>query len=194
MKTYTLLALSAASLLGCGYFRSLTSHRANVEDDPSIRFPAFFDRFPTQVGAQGESYQLTGDLLRAMSIAAEDYLPPSTPDTPCPSRRESQSYRVIQQQDIFFVYIYENHTYCGRQYPVRHSGARYAIRADGRILRRLIGDQPESPGGTPDTDEGKGVKAEPGVYPGIETLDLSHLDGSIPITSQPDAGIEQNAG
>lgn len=194
MKSYKLLATITVSLVGCGYLRSLTSHRAVVNDDPSIRFPAFFERFPIKVGTREEPYQLTGEMLRALSIAEEDYLPPATQDTPCPSRRESQFYRVIQQQGIYFIYIYENHTYCGLKYPVRHSGAKYAVSADGRILRRLIGDQPESPGETPDTAVGQWIKAEPGAYPDMEALDLSRLDAGLPFAAPVDGGAGQDAG
>ncbi|HYO52013.1 hypothetical protein [Archangium sp.] len=164
MKMRGISLVLAVSLLGCGYLRSLFPHQAPVEDDRSIVFPRFLELVPVEVGAPGEPYELDGEMLQALVIASNDYIPPDARDLPCPSRREAQSYRVIRQGDIIFVYIYENHAYCGRQYPVRHQGGKYAISTDGRILRRLIGDQPEGPV-EPETlnDGGRWIRAEPGV-------------------------------
>ena len=76
-------------------------------------------------------YELDGELLRAVMIATRDLLGSNTADLlgpsstqPCRSRMEAQSYRVIREGNIIFVYIYENHLYCGRPYPAPDSGAK----------------------------------------------------------------------
>lgn len=187
----TLLLLFFTVLTGCGYLRGLFSRQDSPREDTSVVFPRFFDRPPIKVGTENTTYELDGEMLRALSIAAADYLPSEDKDLPCPSRREAQLYRVIRQGDILFVYVHENFRHCGRQYPVRHSGAKYAITRDGRILRRLIGEQSESPLDlrTPD-DGGRWEQAEPGVSAEFDEADSSHTpertDGG---TAQPlDAG------
>lgn len=186
MKMRGISLMLAVSLLGCGYLRGLFPHQTPVEDDRSIVFPRFFEHAPVEVGAPGRPYELDGEMLQALVIASNDYIPPDARNLPCPSRREAQFYRVIRQEDIIFVYIYENHAYCGRQYPVRHSGGKYAISTDGRILRRLIGDQPESPleRETPD-DGGQGLSAEPGVSSEFDAIWNSPRDGGTEPSSPP---------
>jgi hypothetical protein len=185
-KVHRIALVLAFTLIGCGYFRSLLHpYRVPVEDDSSIEFPRLYDHFPVAVGAQEEMYELDGEMLRALVIAFNDYLPPDTKDLPCADRKEAQFYRVIRQGNIIFVYIHENFVYCGRQYPVRHQGGKYAISTDGRILRRLIGDQPEGPiePETPD-DGGRWISAEPGVS---SVFDYSPRrdGGTAPSDSQP---------
>jgi hypothetical protein len=178
MKMQRIFLVLAAMLAGCGYLRSLFAHRVPVEDDRSIAFPRFFESVPTEVGARDEPYELDGEALRALVIASNDYIPPSAGGLPCHDRQEAQLYRLIRQGDIIFVYIYENHAYCGHPYPVRHSGAKYAISTDGRILRRLIGDQPEDPieRETPDAG-GRWIRAEPGVSSEFDAIWNAPLDG-----------------
>ena len=177
MKLRSAPLLFAFTLLGCGYLRSLTAHSPPVGDDTSIRFPRFFEQAPVEAGAQGEPFELDGELFRALSLASNDYIPTDREEVPCESRKEAQLYRVIRQGNIIFVYIYENPAFCGRLYPARHSGARYAISTEGRILRRLIGDQPEHPLETPPTEPGGGVEAEPGVSSLFESRMNPALDG-----------------
>ncbi|HEX8441620.1 hypothetical protein [Archangium sp.] len=184
-KVQRIALVLAVTLMGCGYLRSLLPHRVPVEDDSSIKFPRFYERIPVAVGVQDEMYELDGEMLRALVIAFNDYLPTNAGDLPCADRREAQSYRVIRQGRIIFVYIHENFVYCGRQYPVRHSGAKYAISTDGRVLRRLIGDQPEGPIEleAPD-DGGRWIRAEPGVS---SVFDYSPRrdGGTVPSDAQP---------
>jgi hypothetical protein len=139
MKTqFFSLALSIV-LSGC--VRSPRSPEVPIENDLSVRFPQFFEHEAIAVGAGQVPYELDGEVLRAIMIATNDLLSPSIADQPCRSRLEAQFYRVIREQNIIFVYIYENHAYCGRQYPAPDSGAKYAISTDGRILRRVIDGQ-----------------------------------------------------
>ena len=114
-----------------------------VGDDRSIRFPDFHDQFAVQVGESSSPYQLDGVMLRALMIAANDYIPPGTQEQDCLDRQEAQLYRVIRQGGIIFVSVSFNSAFCRpRAYPL-DGGARYAISTDGRILRRLVGIEPD---------------------------------------------------
>lgn len=144
-----------------------------VENDDSIVFPSFFASAAIKVGAAGEPYELDGVMLRAVMIAANDFLPPGDESQPCWDRQEAYRYRVIRQGDIIFVRIIEDLEYCGLQYVSVDTGARYAISTDGRILRRLIGAEPEggSSGQPPDAGE-RGTAQE------------QHDGGSPPVPSE----------
>jgi hypothetical protein len=186
MKLQKLSLVLAVTLLGCGYVQGLFSHRVPLEEDESIVFPEFFERASVKVGAQGQPYEMDGEMLRALVIAANDNIPSDDKDLPCPSRKEAQFYRVIRQGSIIFVLITWNYAYCGYQYPPGlGSGMMYAISADGRILRRLVEGQPSGPiePGTPD-DGGRRIKAEPGVSSEFEAMWNSRRDGGT-VPSRP---------
>lgn len=189
MKMRWISLVPAVTLLGCGYLASRLPYQTPTEDDKSIIFPQFFKHVAVEVGAKGETYEMDGEMLRALAIASNDYLPSDDKDLPCPSRKEAQLYRVIRQGSIIFVYIYWNHAYCGYKYPAFDSGIRYAISADGRILRRLLDGQPDRPiePETPD-DGGRWIRAEPGVSSEFEALWNSRRDGgTVPAAS--DGGV-----
>lgn len=57
----------------------------------------------------------------------------------------AQRYLVSREGNIIFVYIYEDEEYCGGGYLALDSGVKYAISADGRILRRVFDGHPEEP-------------------------------------------------
>jgi hypothetical protein len=168
MGTRFLPLLLALNFFTC--LRAPPPSTVRVEDDKSIRFPRFFDRQANQVGARNEPYELDGVTLRALTIAANDFLPPAGKNPPCEDRQEAQNYRVIRQGDIIFVHVYENPEYCGFTGPALDSGAKYAISTDGRILRRVIGGQPEEPFEQVDLDAGDWVPARPGVPSGHEAI------------------------
>lgn len=178
MKPKSISLILAVVLSGCLW--NPFSSRAPLEEDRSIVFPQFFEEEAIEVGAGGEPYELDGEMLQALVIAANDFLPPGARNPPCSSRQEAQLYRVIRRGDIVFVYIHENHAYCGRAYPALDSGAKYAIR-DGRIVRRILDGQPtglvepESPDAGDD-----GFTAEPGVSPTFEALWNEPSDGGVP--------------
>jgi hypothetical protein len=160
----------AAVLSGC--LRNSFPAPAPVEDDPSIRFPVVSEGVVVEVGTQGQPYDVDGDVLRALMIAANDLLPPGAPNPPCHHRLESQRFRVMRQGNIFFVFIDENPAACGRSYPALDSGVKYAISTDGRILRRVReGQEGEAAFGleTPDGGRPK-VRAEPGVSPELDGI------------------------
>jgi hypothetical protein len=182
MKMRHLPLALAFTLSACAWFQSPPS--VPVEDDKSVVFPQFFERDALTLGATGEPYELDGETLRAITIAANDFLPPGDQNTPCWRRRESQFYRIIRQQNIIFIYIHENHEHCGRAYPALDSGAKYAISTDGRILRRIRDGQEGGPFDvvTPEKADA-GFFAEPGTSPTFEAT-WNTPDASAPVTGQ----------
>ena len=158
MKRYLPL-LFCIALAGCGYIRGLFRRSPIVEDDTSIVFPQFFEQAPVEVGRPGQIYQLDGALLKAIAIAANDFLPVSN-NTSCEDKQESHTYRAVRQGDIVFVRIDENPEACGHSHISLDSGIRYAIRTDGRILRRIV-DGTEAYVGDPDASTM--VPGEPGI-------------------------------
>ncbi|RKI34651.1 hypothetical protein D7Y27_32735 [Corallococcus sp. AB004] len=156
-KTYSILA-SALVLAGC--MRATAPSPVNSEEDPSIAFPPFFAQPAVSLGTEGTVYELDGDTLRALTVVARDLLPPRDTSVSCGSRWESQQYRVVRQGDVIFIRIDEDPKACGRAHPALDSGASYAIRRDGRILRRLIDGQPDvakpEDAGVPSTPEEPG--------------------------------------
>lgn len=115
----------------------------SVGDDRSIRFPEFDAQAAVLVGSTDGPYQLDGAMLRALTIAANDFMPPGSEKPHCLFRQESQFYRVIRQGDIIFVEISYNPAACETLLREMDGGARYAISTDGRILRRLVGIEPD---------------------------------------------------
>jgi hypothetical protein len=102
MKRYLPLLLCVAT---AGCIRILFQRPVAIEDDRSIVFPQFFERTPIEVGAPGQSYLLDGVTLKAISIAANDFLPPERANAPCFDRQEAHSFRVIRRGEIIFVRI-----------------------------------------------------------------------------------------
>jgi hypothetical protein len=179
MKMRWISLVLAGTLLGCGYLGSRLPFETPTEDDKSIRFPEFYAHAPIEVGEEGKPYELDGEVLRALVIASNDYLPSDDRDLPCPSRKEAYFYRVIRQGGIIFVLMNWNYAYCGYQYPPGlGEGMMYAISADGRILRRLVEGQPSGPiePETPD-DGGRRIEAEPGISSEFEAMWNSRRDG-----------------
>ncbi|MBN8230015.1 hypothetical protein JYK02_21100 [Corallococcus macrosporus] len=129
--------------------------RERLADDPSITFPGFFDDTAVQTDADGGVVELTGALLRAVEVAADDFLGPQDANTLCVDRHESHRYRVVRRQGIIFIRIDEDPRACGLTVPALHSGAQYAIGSDGRILRRLRDGEPD--GSLAPTDAGSGI-------------------------------------
>jgi hypothetical protein len=157
-----------------------------VEDDKSILFPRFFEQQATQVGAGSNPYELDGVTLRAIQIAANDFLPPGDKNPPCEFKQEAHRYRVIRHGDIIFVYVYEDPKYCEFTSPALDSGAKYAISTEGRILRRVVDGQPEEPFEPVNLDAGGWVPARPGVPSGYDPIENPPPRASPP--EPPDAG------
>ncbi|MFL5347957.1 MAG: hypothetical protein ACJ8AT_24460 [Hyalangium sp.] len=169
MKMRNIHLALAAALAGC--LRNPSVPPVPVGDDRTIAFPQFFERAADAVGAEGNLYELDGMMLRAIMIAANDFLPPGGREMDCPNRQEAQLYRVIRQGDIVFVYIHEDEAYCRSSQLALDSGVKYAISADGRILRRVLDGQPE---GSSDFKAGDGgpqrVLSRPGVTPAYDSI------------------------
>jgi hypothetical protein len=68
--------------------------------DPSIRFPSFHERFATRVGGEGQTYELDGATLRALSIATQDFLPSGGAQASCADKPEAHRYRVIDPVQV----------------------------------------------------------------------------------------------
>jgi hypothetical protein len=169
MRINPLPLILVVTLSGC--VRSPGPPSTPVENDISIIFPDFPERDVVDVGAPGQPYELDGEMLRAVMIAADDFLPPGAKNPPCRNRQEAQRYRVIRQGDIVFVHIHEDHAYCGLSYPALDSGAKYAISIDGRILRRVSDGQPEEIIDLEPADGGRQkTRAEPGVPPALDGI------------------------
>jgi hypothetical protein len=133
--------LLAILLSGC--LRSSSPQASVFEEDESIIFPAFDTELPVAVGAGGHLYELDGVTLRALMVAANDYIPPSSQPRECWQTQEAQEYRVIRRGDIIFVRIGVSPYYCKKRVIPLDDGLRYAISTDGRILRRLATGQPD---------------------------------------------------
>jgi hypothetical protein len=183
MRMRNLSLVLAVMLSSCA--RSPFPPPAPVEDDKSIALPRFYDRPTVTVGEQDKYYyELDGEMLRAVAIAASDFLPPHSDKLWCGNRLEAQRYLVTRRGNIIFVYIYEDEEYCGGGYAALDSGAKYAISTDGRILRRVFDGQPEEPFEWLNPDGGpRGVPAKPGVIPGFE-----------PIERKPATSAQQDGG
>lgn len=180
--------LAAIVLLSC--VRSPNSHRAHFEDDKSIVFPDFFQG---EVGGDGQPYLLDGVTLRALVIASRDFFPPDSRELPCWEKQEGHDYRIIRQADVVFVYIYVSPARCARKFLTFDAGAKYAISADGRILRRVFEGEPEGPPGGLSPDAGvQKLSGEPGLSSITQTpgddpsryLPSTWLDGG----TEPDGG------
>lgn len=174
-----------------GCLRSPFPPKAVVEEERSVVFPRFYDQPSVKLGEQGGHFELDGESLRAVLVAAQDFLPARAKEQPCASRLESQRYHLIRQGSIIFVYIYEDAAACGDGGSTLDSGAKYAISAEGRILRRVFDGEPEpSPEETTSPGLEPGVEAKPGVLPGYEPHDepVPPGDGGVPEDSAPRDG------
>jgi hypothetical protein len=110
-------------------------------DDTSIVFPQFFEQEAIRIGADERPYEFDGAMLRALMVATNDFLPPDDKRPPCLSG-PALKYRIIRQGEIIFISLYEDLSACGVAYAAADSGAKYAISAEGRILRRVVDGQP----------------------------------------------------
>ncbi|REG34395.1 hypothetical protein ATI61_103289 [Archangium gephyra] len=169
------------------------------QEDTSIRFPNFREHFATTLGEQGKPYELDGATLRAITIAANDFIPPHGGEQQCWEKQEAHRYRVIRQGDIIFVMIGADPKACTPSVIPLDGGAKYAISLDGRILRRLFDGEPEGvnpapesakqePQGTPIPDSQVGATPAE-TAPGLPS---SWFDGGHPDAGSlvPDSGVQ----
>lgn len=186
-----LLGAIAIVLFGCA--RNPAPALVPVEQDRSIAFPESFRPVPT-VGTSGQPYALEGATVQALMIATSDFLPPVSRDTPCWSRRDAYVYQVLRQEDVIFIEIHPHPAACEGQFLMLDSGIRYAISADGRILRRLQAGEPEGAVLVPplmDAGVGEGL-GELDVSAAVEAPAGSSLPG-VPWTHR-DGGTPTDGG
>lgn len=163
-----------------------TPSRPPLEEDPTIRFPSFQESSVVKMDAEKGPYEMDGVLLKAIMIAAQDFLPSSSSEQPCWLQPEAYRYRVIRQGEIIFVWIDEDLAKCGRNFPSLDSGAAYAVRTDGRILRRLLGSQTGELLGL-DTSARDGGVMGTSTEVGSATADVN-WSGLAPLLPAPDGG------
>lgn len=184
-------------LLLAGCVRTPDSSPVQREDE-SIQFPNFHERFAITVGKPGDIYNLDGVTLRAINVVADDFIPPDSKELPCWRKREAHSFRIIRQGDIIFVSVSTTPGYCRLGYGLLDYGAKYAVRTDGRILRRWLGGPGEDLFSPPLTDAGEPDSAY-AVDPSLVGSTLlgrqpppdAGMDGG---SSPPDAGLGTPAG
>jgi hypothetical protein len=186
MMLRKLVLLAPLVLAGC--VRKPEPFSTPAENDKSVIFPLSVGRGIVKVEARGGTYELDGEVLRALMIVSNDLFPPgsSSLDSSCWARQEAHTYRFTRREDIIFVYVDEDPEYCGRSHGAMDSGAKYAISKDGRILRRVIGSEPDHviwrlkvpDGGT------MTVVAEAGVIPDLEDLGMPD-SGILKIVTEP---------
>lgn len=177
------------------------------QEDTSIRFPNFHEHFATIIGEQGKPYELDGATLRAITIAANDFIPPNGKERQCWEKQEAHRYRVIRRGDIIFVQIGSDPKACEQSVIPLDGGVKYAISTDGRILRRLFDGEPEdlSPASEAGVQEPRGTPFPDSQVGGVwgkpdPNLPSSWFDGGIrrpaadsppapaPLPDSPDAG------
>ncbi|TSC27763.1 hypothetical protein [Corallococcus sp. Z5C101001] len=141
-----LLLLGVVLWSGC-MRRELAPSGTLAQEDRSIVFPEMFSQEVLSVGAPGQTYSLEGALLRAMVVAADDFLPQGQEGRPCWSRREAYRFRLLREGDIAFIRMDVDPRACAPGGVPLDGSATYAVRvSDGRILRRLHDGEPN---GTP---------------------------------------------
>ncbi|WNG55065.1 hypothetical protein F0U59_09955 [Archangium gephyra] len=166
-------------------------HRGWLQNqDPSIRMPGYD---AIMAGAP-----IDGPTLRALQVATNDFFPSWGPLRACIDTPEAHKYYAVRRGEVIYVAILQNPGYCGRAHSSLDSGVRYAIGADGRILRRLLDGEPAL-----DTLEEDGVEdggpAPTGLDGGTTAIDVTVppdarvsfpvvADGGIP---SPDGGTPQ---
>lgn len=159
-----LLCVMALLVSGCP--RNPVPRMAILEEDPSIIFPGFYEQRAQRVGEPGSIHELDGVTLQAIRVAADDFLPTDAREGPCWERRAAHRYRVIRRADIIFVRIDVDPAACDRKVLPLDSGGEYAIRVDGRILRRIFDGEPKAGPPEDTSDAGTPTNAgESGTYP-----------------------------
>ncbi len=138
MTTRKLIFVIILALASCA--RTWEPFSTRPEQDRSVIFPLSVGGGLVEINAQEKTYELDGEVLRALMIVSNDLFPPDTSklDLSCRARQQAHTFRFTRRGDVIFVYVNENPAYCGRTVPAMDSGAKYAISKDGRILRRVL--------------------------------------------------------
>jgi hypothetical protein len=106
-------------------------------------FPKSLASDEVLIPQDNQSLLIGGAMVQAIMVAAQDFIPPPSKNFPCWSKPGDFHYEVRRQGNIIFVKISADQYSCDRGYGALDFGARYAISADGRILRRLDAPEPD---------------------------------------------------
>src|SRR5690349_20926696 len=87
------------SWFGCG------PSQAVLAEDKTIEFPQFYETKTIDVEEGGGIFRLDGVTLRAVRIAADDFLPLWRGTTSCQETQVAHRYRVIRRARVVFIYI-----------------------------------------------------------------------------------------
>ncbi|GEN11413.1 hypothetical protein SAMN05443572_114262 [Myxococcus fulvus] len=168
------------------------------QEDLSVSFPEALAGPATARQSEAQPAVVDGETLRALSIAANDFLPMDARERSCWNRQESYRYRVLKQSEVFFVSISADPEACRPEPRMLDGGARYAISIEGRILRRHFDGEPEAPSNPPPSpDAGSPVSSPDADIPvgdttwgaPTESVPSSWLDGGTPSPSSTDGGM-----
>lgn len=132
--------LCSCALSGCmalerlGYHKYQKAEMAPPEDAAGIEFPSAYE----------SGVRLDGAMMKALSVAMNDYLPPyikaedqKGPEFQCLARWDTYRTVVMQaNENLFFVLLSPDLSKCAPGFIVPDAGAEYAIDGNGRILSK----------------------------------------------------------
>lgn len=151
------------------------------QQDPSVRMPGY-DAIMAGASIDGPS-------LRALEVAANDYFPAGGAPRACIDTPEAHRFYAVRSGDVIYVAILQDPAHCGRAYPSLDAGARYAISADGRLLRRLLAGEPDSNTAQDSPRDGGSMPDTPGQGDGGASIDVSiPPDARVSFPGLADAG------
>ncbi|NTX09899.1 hypothetical protein HUA74_27270 [Myxococcus sp. CA051A] len=115
-----------------------------IDVDPALRFPEFFAQPARGMEDSGSALELDGVVLKALMLAANDFLPSGNQGKHCWERQDARLFRFIREGDIIFIRMDVDPSACDGKVLPLDSGAAYAVHVDGRILRRVFDGEPGS--------------------------------------------------
>ncbi|WP_157231868.1 hypothetical protein [Hyalangium minutum] len=162
-------------------------------EDESIVFPDFSGPVSNVVSQSGGAYDVDGATLQALVTALSDFLPTDSQNPSCWNRPDAWRYRVIRQENTFFIRIQADPAFCAGKIMMLDSGAKYAISSDGRILRRLFTGQPDWTTGSEASGTGDGPGDASTSKPPVDA-DIAGVLESTWSESRvwPDGGVKQS--
>ncbi|PTL83189.1 hypothetical protein [Vitiosangium sp. GDMCC 1.1324] len=187
MSPRKLIVVIALALSSC--IRKWEPFSTRPEQDRTVIFPLSVGSGLVEIKPQEETYELDGEVLRALMLVSNDLFPPDTSklELPCRFKPQAHTFRFARRGDVIFVYVNEDLAYCGRTTPALDSGAKYAISKDGRILRRVLDglDEDDHVWSLETPDGGRvTVVTESSDSPTLEDLDRPD-SGVLRVTTEP---------
>jgi hypothetical protein len=101
-----------------------------ADQDRSIKFPSLYPP---------EAARIDGVVLRALRVAADDFISPDLGTLPCLATQEAHEFHFLRQGDVVFIRISGNPAYCDAG-PYLDGSGWYAISVTGKILHMSYGD------------------------------------------------------